>query len=367
MASMGGLRVEIARSLAALSRWEAAWSGARVWSPFAGWTYVTEWLARNRDAQPFVLLVTDAENCLVALAPWCVQRRGVRVLTGVGGDDAGFHDPQVLRAGYEAAVWAEVLSVLKREHRGWDLLTLTLRGDRPGLAQTLRGLGWVEQVSPAWCQRAVIELDDGWDAYWEPRARSFESTLRRIRKLQQLPHRYVEARAGDCDGILDLLFAWHDQRLGELRDWSGVYAFLRGYARRAIATGEASLYGLELEGKLAAIDLLIRTPGAAYGVMRAYDPDLAPLAPGHALTIWLLERLCAEGVTRVDCGAGLHAWKLSFQTSLDPSVRLQAPSTLRGVMRIEWGTMLKEWLRPFPLYDRLRPWLTPTPTRQRPV
>lgn len=346
------MRAIVIRSRDALSEWQEPWSKGTDSNPFGTFDFVDTWLQAFPEAEPFVVLIVSADEHLLGVAPWCLVRTegGVRVLTGVGADDAGYHDPLWL-AGSLPLEAAELLyATVFAARREWDLLRLCLRVDESALLMDrLRRTRRCFETEQDYNQHAIIQFEGDWPSYWQVRAGHFEGNLRRARKLLRLRHRYLTADAANIDRLLVELFKLHHARLEATRDWHPFYAFLKVHCLRALKAGTLELHALEVEGTVAAIDLSLRTGRTIYGVMRAYRPDFANLGVGFQLTLWEFERFCGQGVRRVDCGAGRYEWKERFRTGTVRTRQLLLPSSLSALRILDWRALARPWVEASPL------------------
>ncbi len=335
------MSIAVIRSLDAMEALAPAWSRLQASSPFATWTFVQGWLAHFRaTATPFVIVQTDAAGELVGVAPWAIVagRNGARRLTGVGGADAGYHDPVVRAPGDLPAFSGLVASALRKHRKAWDILALTLRPEASSpLLEALPHVGWSLAATIPWEQHSVIAMPGGWEPYLADRARRFDDARRRERKLAQVPHRYYLASPDEADAALTDLFRLHAANLAGKGDWEHLYGFLRSIAATAVASGDAIVLILEIEGRRAAIDMLLRAGPVAYGLLRAFDPDFRQYGAGILLTLWGLELMCHLGIRAVDCGAGHHEWKERFRNHELATIGVQVPVSPLGWSALDWA------------------------------
>jgi CelD/BcsL family acetyltransferase involved in cellulose biosynthesis len=339
------MRAVILETLDAIGPLAADWEGLARRSPFATPAFCLSWLAAHREqVSPFVIALFENDR-LVGVAPWAIARspRGLRGVTGIGGPDIPYHDP-VLPATPDPALDA-IVGCMRRASRAWDRLSLCLRSG-PGLAlvERLRPLGWtmLERLP-----HTVIRFEADWEDYWEGRSKHFRNNLRRNQqKLSRLPHRYVSADAHNLESMLERLFTLHRDRWHAVRDWRPFYASVRAFAAHALSRGELNLYGLEIDGELAALDLWMRHEDRAYGLMRCFDPRYATLGVGFLLSEYLFAQLQRSGCREIDCGPGEADWKARFQTDVawTVSLRLARFGSPPALAHLAWEDHLKPWL-----------------------
>ncbi|MBM3269199.1 MAG: GNAT family N-acetyltransferase [Candidatus Sericytochromatia bacterium] len=336
--------IELVRDLPTLEALAKGWTSLPADHPFATFGFARAWLAHFREsAEPFAIVRTDGTGTLDAVAAWAIVTGpgGTRLLTGVGARDAGLHDPIVRHAKDMPAFAGDIAGALRAARGQWDLLALVLRPAASGpLLASLPRVGWTMAAPVPWEQHAVIEFAAGWDAYWAERSRHFADTRRKARKIAQRPHRFYLASPARARDLMPDLFRLHAENLAALGDWRELYLFLATYLPDAVARGDACMPILEIDGKIAAIDLLLRSGPCCYGFLRALDPEFRHLGAGIALTTWALEKLAGDGVRTVDCGAGQHDWKARFATGALATVCVQVPVTPAGLLALD-----RAWLR----------------------
>lgn len=339
----------VLRTVEALETLAREWQEFEPPTPFASWEYVRAWLDhRPSDTEPFVITLRSQEGALMAIAPWCLERKlgGLRRLTGIGSRDAWGHDPLLVRAEANPALLAECLW---RHRRAWDWISLELRNPEslPFLHEIAKR-GWLVEEHGDRHRHHSIDFAPSFEAYWEARSSSHRKKLRTLgKKLNEVPHRYLQADPANVDTLLEALCALHAERWHGVRDWRAYYGPIRALTLRAAARGELCLGALEIDGKLAALDLAVKAGDRAYGLMRVYDPAFAAYSPGALLGVWVLERLAAMGCRLLDCGPGNYEWKDRYSTGQLPGMRALATSRTNpaGVATVGWLGLVQPWRR----------------------
>jgi CelD/BcsL family acetyltransferase involved in cellulose biosynthesis len=321
---------------------EKEWSAIAPSSPYSDWDFAYDWLRSVPAARPHVVTVRVGGQ-LIAVAPWCLaqDRAGSLTLTGVGGEGAWYHDPVVRDSANSAAVYRTLGAALRP--RSWDTIDLILQA-KPGLSLTseLGRLGMAVTQRPSERQSRLLTLTGDWQSAWLRFPASFRQTVqRRTRRLDKISHRFHAA-----DGELALEWLEELIRLNQLRwqtgkGWDSTYAVMRAHTPTLLARGQLRLFGLEIEGRLAALDYQIRKGDRSFMLMANYHPDFAEYSPGSLLMCWGLERLQGEGVRWADMGPGEYAWKLQIAAELVETVRIRVGSSLRGVALLGWRNMIK--------------------------
>lgn len=369
------MRTIILRDPVAIRSLGEAWRRGLPPTPFHGMGFLEAWLAGlPAGSSPFVVLVSEQQQP-AALALWCIERSplGVRVLTGLAGDDAWYHDPWLIEPRREEAVAVALVEALKGAHRDWDLVQLVLRDAvSTTLIRHLARAGLASGDRVDWRQQQTAVLGDDWGRYWGDRPKQLRELVRRRgKKLAALPHRFVEANDARVEGMLETLFALHRERWIQERDWSGYYHLIRGIAQEALAQDRLCLFALEVEGRPIALELLVRCGDRAFELMRIVDPspDFASLSSGSLLTAWAFERMHAKGVRVVDMGPGHHEWKAGLETERTATVlRVVArPGHVLALLAVGWTGLLKPQLRAAPQLIRLKAMLRGSRRALRPL
>lgn len=354
------LRANLYRTHESLRAIEAAWRDLSCPTPFGSWEFAHHWLeSHGADTEPFVVAVTDPAERLVAIAPWSLVRRkdrlGQRHVTGMGDGDGWYHDPV---GACDEAAWNCVIACLKEHRSAWDTLRLQLRPELcPGLVRQLGRLGpTIERRGEIHTHR-LIDLSGGWERYVQGLPASLRRNLRSAeRKLAGLSHRFVEASQQDGPRLLDELFRLHQARwtseeasaaflaVNSAAGWAAYYDCMRSLAMASLERGTPCLFALEIEGRVAAIDLVLKSGPEAYGTLRAYDPAFAPLSAGLLLNFWQFRHLHQDGVQIIDLGPGDFPYKERLKNRLRETVLVQVGSGLKGALYGYWHQHVKPWL-----------------------
>lgn len=344
------MRVEILRSLPELYAFDE-WRTMPT-PPFASWAYLIAWLSHAPDTvEPYVVVLRDGEQ-VVGVAPWVRYRTPWgRVLSGAG---EVAHDP-VVRAPDALPALVEALG----QRRGdWDLLRLSLEaGDLP---LALRRLGVTTLAEVEWQHRSRVRFEGDWEAYWADRSCHFQGNLRRWRRLNEHPHRFLTTSELDIDASLDALFQLHAERHPMTPRSS--YSITRSLAHEAERHGRLCLFVLEIDGTYAAIDLAVRSGDTAYGLMKAYLPDYASLGAGMRLTLWGFETMYRAGVRLIDCGPGVHEWKQHLRTEVLGTRLVQVAVRPAAIALLDWKAIGRSCLQQLPPVQRFYRMLRQAPS-----
>jgi CelD/BcsL family acetyltransferase involved in cellulose biosynthesis len=340
------MQATIIKTLEGVRALEAQWGGLTPPSPFSSWDFAYDWLRCAPEAQPNVITV-HSHGELVGVAPWCLKRdyAGSRVLTGVGTTSAWYHDPLVTEGVDAAAVHHAILSTLRP--RKWDAIDLTLRQDN---SQTLvaglqrLGMALVQQQHDQQCH--VIPLDEDWEASWKRFPKKFRQDNRRLhRHLLTKPHRFLQATEDLALPLLEDLIQRNRDHWQTGENWELPYSVLRANTPTLLGLGDLRFFGLEIEGRMAALAYIIRKGNRSFMIIANFDPDFAEYSPSNLLFQWSLERLHQEGVRLVDMGPGEYTYKKRLAPSLIETVRTQVGTSLLGMGLVGWRGMIKPRLQ----------------------
>ncbi len=338
----------VLRSVAALDALAAEWGELVPPTPFASWEFVRTWLAQHQDrTTPFIVAVRSAEGELLAIAPWCIERKrgGLRRLAGIGTHDSWSHDPLVLRPGPDAV--GRIAECLWQHRQAWDWISLNLRNASSiPILDLLARKGWLVEDQGDRHRHHVVAFGASFETYWAERSASHRKKVRSLeRKLEGVPHRYLQADAANLESLLETLFALHAARWQGVRDWPPYYEQVRAMSRRAVTRGELCFGALEIEGRIAAVDLALKCGDRGYGLMRVFDPEFAAYSPGALLGVWMLGRLAAMGCRLLDCGPGHYEWKDRYSTGQEAGLRALAASRANplGLAVVGWLGLAKPY------------------------
>jgi Protein involved in cellulose biosynthesis (CelD) len=328
-----------------LRPFEALWQDLPLSNPFSSWTFAQAWLERP-SVKPFVIVVRDAAGQLLALAPWCLQtmRGGIRVLKGIRGYDSWYHDPWIKDPALSRPIHDLLVETLLESRGDWDALELILNAERsPQLIERLGRIGYLDRPSDR--QNRMVDLSIGWEAYWNSRPATFRSKLRKAqRKLEALPHRYFLADAETYRPVLQRALEISQSRWDPEHNRDEWYQGIRDLADWSAPRGGLYAFGLEIDGRLAAMRILFRAGDRAYGTIQVYDPDFSDYSVGSLMTVWAFERLAASGIRVLDLGDGVMEWKERMRTHLGETVLVEVGGTLTGKVLMGWKRVVKPQL-----------------------
>lgn len=285
-------------------------------------------------------LVVEADGRPIGILPLAISTESTRV-----------GDVRVL--GYPLAGWgsfygpigplpAETLHAglahIRRTPHDWDLLDLrwTDIGGPDGeyAAATLKLLG-LDYETAVWHTAAQVELDEGWEAYWQGRTSRWRNNVRRSeRKLHEagavehVRYRPRGAEFGEVNPRWDLYDACVEIAR---RSWQGSsntgttlsHKTVRDYLRAAHATatkaGAVDLNLLLLNGRPVAFAYNYQFRGWVYGLRNGFDETAVQDGAGTVLTSMMIEDSFRRGDRLIDLGPEYLECKRYWLTRLQPA------------------------------------------------
>jgi hypothetical protein len=339
------MELTILRDRDAVQDLSPLWRDLPLANPFSSWEFARRWLEQP-SVEPFLMVVKGDGGQLLALAPWSLRKKagGLRLLEGIWGYDAWYHDPWIADPALADTVGDLLVEGLRQSRREWDALDLILSaGCSARLVERLTALGWGFTERPGDRQNRLIQFGDGWESYWKGRSKELRASLRQAqRKLDALPHRYIEADSETCLSLLEDALRFSQERWDPDRNRMLWYDAIRDLGAASAARGELAVFGIEIDGHLAAVNLAFRAGTGAYGTLQGYDPAFASYRLGTLLCAWALERMAASGIHWVDMGDGTMPWKERFKTAVTETVLIRLGASLSGKAFVGW----KNWLKP---------------------
>jgi len=372
IALAGDLRLETISSADGFARlapdWDRLVRAMPRPSPMLLHGWLREWWRHYGEDGGLAVHVAYRDGRLVGALPLCVRaRRGLRVLTFVGGEHSALAD--LLLAPGEGPPTAAALAarVADSDHDFADLYGL------PGASLLARTLGDARLRLVERNEAPVLDLDGGWEDVYRTRLSSKKraQNRRRRRNLAKLGKLDVAlARTKDeLTTALEDAFALHSIRWNGRPDGSD-FATPTGRrfhhaAIRALADADVPrIVTLKVDGRPAAFHYFFALEGRMYVHRMAFDPTLAHYSPGWLNTLDAIEAAAGEGMKRVEFLGGAERYKVELSDRFEPLYEgLGLTRSLRGaaaaggrVRAIELRKRLKrsEALRRF-YFDGLAP------------
>jgi CelD/BcsL family acetyltransferase involved in cellulose biosynthesis len=308
----------------------------------------------------------NADGELVGLAPLAVSQESfagvsstrILRLMGDGTWDSDNLDMPV-RPGYERAFAELVLSYLHRERRAWDICELnTLPQDSPvagAILEICNARRWRSFQHSS--DSSAIFLPDTWEQYLQrlstEDARNIARYSRRLRSRHAV-RIFRCTQVSELSSCLQALFQLHQQRwqsVGEPGSFSSVERreFYYELSRALLGKGWLELWGLEVEGKLSAVQFAFRYRDRVFQLQEGFDRQRSSDRLGLVLRAYVLEQLIAEQVRIYDFLGGEDSYKARWGAlpSRYRTLRFALPFTRGSVLLwfVENAEEHKSWLR----------------------
>ena len=296
-----------------LPEWWALWSRAERATPFQSPAWLLPWWQIFHPGELMTVAVRR-DGLLVGLAPFYLEQgpSGRRLLPlGIGITD--YLDVLIDGAPPEA-VGDAIAAVYAAQSTRWDVWSVEeLRPEA-----SARSLGFVRLRSDEQGQSACPVL------LLPPTVAEWHGSRggRRWRRAWNRVLRHDNVRIVDGDGLtgavmLEAVIDLHGKRwtangeAGVLAD-ADVRRFHRTVVPRLLATDVLRLYGLEVEGRVAAAYYGFVHRGEAYAYLNGFDPDFGFESPGTALIGHAIRDAIASGCTRFHFLRGQESYKYAW-------------------------------------------------------
>jgi CelD/BcsL family acetyltransferase involved in cellulose biosynthesis len=312
------VKVEVLDSLEAVGpgAWDALVAGARLRSPFLGWTWQREWARVFADGQRIeVRRVVDAGGRLVALLPLHAEAPGRLAL--LGGADVSDYLDLIALEGREEEAWSALLHARAADHAVWTLHAVPAASPTvrvlPGLAD---GAGLA--VDTALEERCpVLDLPGSWDAYLASLSGKHRHEM--TRKLRRFAREEPAGRAVCVEGsevearLGDFLDLHRRSRAGKARFMDArMERFFRAAIPALASRGAARLWFLDLPAGPVAAFVTLEWDGVVGLYNSGFRPERASLSPGLVLLAHLVQDAIARGRRRFDFLRGEERYKFEF-------------------------------------------------------
>ncbi|MFW6169699.1 MAG: GNAT family N-acetyltransferase [Planctomycetota bacterium] len=288
-----------------------------------------------------VLLVVSA-NKPIGIVPLTVieekTRAGrVRVLTYPLHDHGTFYGPI---GPNPAATLTLAFNYLHASPREWDLLDMRWvnrdEHDRFRTKWAMERAGYAVRES-IWKHTAVIEMQAGWDQYWESRSSKMRSNLRRDEKrlraqghVEYIRYRPAGMAAGDDDPRWDLYqtcveiaaASWQGaSETGTTLSHERVAEYFREVHAIAVKHGMVDINILKVAGRAVAFSYNYVSNGELVGMRRGHLPEFSRWGVGNLLFLRMLKESFQRGDRNLDLGPGSRDIKRGWSTHSADSYR----------------------------------------------
>ncbi|MGM0487817.1 MAG: GNAT family N-acetyltransferase [Planctomycetota bacterium] len=299
------------------------------------------WKHFGADQQLRVLVAVSA-NKPIGIVPLTVvqeqTRAGrVRVLTYPLHDHGTFYGPI---GPNPAATLTLAFDYLHATSREWDLLDIRWvnrdEHDRFRTKWAMAHAGYAARES-VWKHTALIDMQGGWDRYWESRSSKMRNNLRRDERrlrehgdVEYIRHRPGGMGAGDDDPRWDLYetcveiaaASWQGaSETGTTLSHERVADYFREAHAIAVKHGMVDINILKVAGRPAAFSYNYVSNGELVGIRRGHLPEFSRCGVGNVLFSRMLRDSFQRGDRNLDLGPGSDEIKCRWSTHSTSSYR----------------------------------------------
>jgi CelD/BcsL family acetyltransferase involved in cellulose biosynthesis/GNAT superfamily N-acetyltransferase len=177
---------------------------------------------------------------------------------------------------------------------------------------------WPSAESP------YVAVRDTWDTYYKRLKKTHRHDMRRrIASLEQ--HGSLDLEVILSDACMDRDFedalrlessAWKGAEGTAIKSREDSTSFYRDVVRLAVRNGWLRLYFLKVGGTRIAVRIALLFQNKLYMLKAGYDPNYASCAPGHVLSLKILEEAWRLKLDEVDFLGDAERWKLDWASGL---------------------------------------------------
>ncbi|MFQ5686139.1 MAG: GNAT family N-acetyltransferase [Candidatus Scalindua sp.] len=307
------------------------------------WMY-TWWKCFQGNKHLFVLTVYDKNECLVGIAPLCMDKKkivGVTVLhylrflgtLPTSSDHLDF----IIHQGREREALKAIINYILQA-RNWDLCLLSnipstsltgrllkeIMGNRPFQSK-------ISQVCP------YIPLPDQIEGFYSSLSGNRRNTIKRRRRNLQKKHNGFEfvtwENSDDIDNAMERLFELHEKRWmvvghkGNLAR-NKVRRFHKEIARIFLNSDMLRLYFLRVQGKDVATLYTFKYNNKLFYYQGGWDPEWSKDRVGSILTNLVIEDAINKGYLEYDFLRGMEDYKTRLTNKKREEVDIFIPNSL---------------------------------------
>jgi CelD/BcsL family acetyltransferase involved in cellulose biosynthesis len=297
-------------------------------TPFASHSWFGPWLEAFATDESLRVLTGWNGDRLVSVLPLL---RGGRGLVAA----ANWHTP-VFRA---AASGVEEAQAVYTYAVAQGALTVgVLREDDPGLEALLGAAEGTVLRDPGPVQPAV-DVTAGVEEWRRSLSKNRTKDLRRrTRRMHEEHDSRIYALEAPADlqaeleaGLRTEAAGWKGQTGTAIVSRPDTDRFYRELAARLHQAGKLRFCGLEIDGSLAAFELMVVHGGRVFSIKGGYDERFSAFAPGLQVQVAAIERAFELGMRSYEFLGADESWKRSLGNADRPTVTVRSfPSTLRG-------------------------------------
>jgi len=268
----------------------------------------------HANDQLHVLVQYDANNSITAIAPLVkVERERGTWLEFLGSEQlyepSGmlYRDPATLPALYKSIANAR-----------WPVQLRRLPADPAYTAlapqHRLQAGLWMRATTAA---TAVLDLQDGWDAFYATLSAQRRYDHRRAQKrasaIGAVRFQAYKPTETETPDLLDRAFAienrsWKGQQGSSILRRPQLESFFRSYSLAAAAEGSLRVFFLVVDEVAVSMALCVEKYDALWFLKIGYDETYAKCSPGILQLMYIIEHCCATGTSRIEHLGSFEPW-----------------------------------------------------------
>jgi len=306
--------IEILKDFRGLSRLGEAWEtlcdelGDNI-SVFASFAWYETWWRHFSTGASLNVIAMWETGRLVGVAPLMVRRTTIHslpatVVSFIENRQSLHNDFPVLPAVREQFL-REMVRCLFREHSSWDVIVFRNLPCNSVNLEVLTGIlaetGRTWRQSRTWYDSPYLDPSGSWEEYLAGRSTRTRKGLRNIQnnlaRAGVVSVRNIKTRE-EFLSVREEVFtvarqSW-SEKAGDSLASPANEAFTNDLALRMAEKGWLSIWTLELDGKMIAIEFHLRAFGKEHALRGHYLPDFAALSPGTYLETQILRHVFEE-------------------------------------------------------------------------
>jgi len=321
------MRAEVLRSYGQFERMKDDWTElvSHMESPdlYDTWEWISACLTdyHGRDADLFLVVVYDGDTC-VAAAPLHRLRTKVggmpvRSLHWIAYGTAMYSGFCLHKDYNESVLLKHIKDALRERSSEWDLMTLGFMNSKNNatfLARKVFGSSYKVYTEEA---DFVPYLNYGKSRPGKWNAKELKDIERRQRKLMREHDVKVELDRPFDPEIWNRALEWHLSKWPDSRLQDPVYRhFCRKLYAKLSEQGHLGMSYIEIDGRLAAVNVCHYMNRKVYGKMMNYSPEFAKKGIGLVLLARLLEHYRDRGMEEYDFEGGTQDYKFYWTDTL---------------------------------------------------
>jgi CelD/BcsL family acetyltransferase involved in cellulose biosynthesis len=355
----------------ALQHCSASWNCLTRGVPFRSWEWLSTWWEHyGADRELYVLAAHDELGTLLGLLPLFRERTATRgrVLQLLGSGEVctdyvtvlstNEHEDSVIEAFANWLIDASGRDA--NEADMWDLLELdgVLTSDAAiaklagGLAEA--GCG-VHRKPGLNCWK--LSLPASWDEFYEGASKSRRKSMRKLQR-NAIDCGRLEFKTAATDDEFEtgmkVFVELHQKRrisLGEPGCFASkrFAAFIDGVSQPLWSAGTLELAWIELDGQPVGIEYCLLDANTTYVYQGGLDPEVQKEAPGHLMTMAMIQHSIDQSRTTYDLLRGDEPYKADWNAQPQATVKLRisANRTAAHLRQGVWlaGATMKNWVK----------------------